>query len=241
MLTSTWANGADTFIRFFLPPEQRANVQMLNVDYYMSERRALDDDTILVMTPSEYQLAAGSPKFARVDVDRVINYPNGTPGFYFARLAYSPNFEDLLGPEREARVRPVQGQVVVDGQLVAVEHSPLDVGQLADLFDGEPFTLVRGLAANPLIFDFTFPAPRAVRGLAADFGSMDFTLTVKLYADAAAEPVMYTEAYRGQPPDPHVSMSFPAAPEQIVRMRIEIEQLNPPVDVHIHVRELKFE
>ncbi len=241
MLTSTWANGADTFIRFFLPPEQRANVQMLNVDYYMSERRALDDDTILVMTPSEYQLAAGSPKFARVDVDRVINYPNGTPGFYFVRLAYSPNFEDLLGPEREARVRPVQGQVVVDGQLVAVEHSPLDVGQLADLFDGEPFTLVRGLAANPLIFDFTFPAPRAVRGLAADFGSMDFTLTVKLYADAAAEPVMYTEAYRGQPPDPHVSMSFPAAPEQIVRMRIEIEQLNPPVDVHIHVRELKFE
>jgi hypothetical protein len=241
MLTSTWANGADTFIRFFLSPEQRAHLQMLNVDYYMSERRALDDDTILVMTPSEYQLAVGSPKFARVDVDRVINYPNGTPGFYFARLAYSPNFEDLLGPEREARVRPVQGQVVVDGQLATVEHSPLDVGRLEELFDGEPFTLVRGLAANPLIFDFTFPAPRAVKGLAADFGSMDFNLTVKLYADAAAEPVVYTEAYRGQPPDPHVTMPFPAAPDQVVRVRIEIEQLNPPVDVHIHVREFKFE
>jgi len=241
MLTSTWANGADTFIRFFLPVEQRARVQMLNVDYYMSERRALDDNTILVMTPAEYQLAAGSPKFARVDVYRVVNYPNGSPGFYFARLEYSPNFEDLLAPEREARVRPVQGQVAVDGQLVDVEHSPLDVGQLADLFDGEPFTLVRGLAANPLVFDFTFPTLRAVKGLVADFGSMDFSLTVRLYGDATGEPVVYTEVYRGQPPDPHVTLSFPAAPEQVGRVRIEIEQLNPPVDVHIHVREFKFE
>ncbi len=241
MLTSTWANGADTFIRFFLNPEQRARVQMLNVDYYMSERRALDDNTILVMTPAEYQLAAGSQKFARIDVDRVVNYPNGSPGFYFARLAYSPNFEDLLAPEREARVRPLQGQVVVDGQLVDVEHSPLDVGQLADLFDGEPFTLVRGLAANPLVFDFTFPAPRALKGLAADFGSMDFSLTVKLFTDATGEPVVYTEAYRGLPPDPHVILPFPAAPDQVTRVRIEIEQLNAPADVHIHVRELKFE
>jgi len=241
MLTSTWANGADTFIRFFLPAEQRARVQMLNVDYYMSERRALDDNTILVMTPAEYQLAAGSPKFARVDVYRVVNYPNGSPGFYFARLEYSPNFEDLLAPEREARVRPVQGQVVVDGQLVDVEHSPLDVGQLADLFDGEPFTLVRGLAANPLVFDFIFPTAREVKGLVADFGSMDFSLTVRLYGDATGEPVVYTEVYRGQPPDPHVTLSFPAAPEQVGRVRIEIEQLNPPVDVHIHVREFKFE
>ncbi len=241
MLTSTWANGADTFIRFFLNPEQRARVQMLNVDYYMSERRALDDNTILVMTPAEYQLAAGSQKFARIDVDRVVNYPNGSPGFYFARLAYSPNFEDLLAPEREARVRPVQGQVLVDGQLVDVEYSPLDVGQLADLFDGEPFTLVRGLAANPLVFDFTFPAPRALKGLVADFGSMDFSLTVKLYTDATGEPVVYTEAYRGLPPDPHVILPFPAAPDQVTRVRIEIEQLNAPADVHIHVREFKFE
>ncbi|OQA45284.1 MAG: hypothetical protein BWY52_01347 [Chloroflexi bacterium ADurb.Bin325] len=241
MLTSTWANGADTFLRFFLPAEQRARVQMLNVDYYMGERRALDDNVILVMTPAEYRQAADSPKFARVDVDRVIDYPDGSPGFYFARLEYSPDFDELLAPEREARVRPVPGQVVVDGQLVEVMHSPLDVGRLEDLFDGETFTLVRGLAANPLVFDFTFPAPRAINGLAADFGSMDFRLTVRLYADAAGEPVVYTEEYRGQPPDPHITMTFPDAPSQVVRVRIEIEQLNPPVDVHIHVREFRFE
>lgn len=241
MLTSTWANGADTFIRFFLPQDQQWRVQMLNVDYYMSERRPLDANTILVMTPAEYNLAASSPKFARVDVERVLPYPDGSPGFYFARLEYSPNFEDLLAPEREARVKPVEGQVTIDGQVATVQYSPLDVGQLADLFDGDTFSLVRGLAANPLVFDFTFAEPRTIKGLAADFGTLDFKLTVSLYGDSSGEPAVYGEEYRGLPPDPHVEMPFPSAPDPVSRVRIEIEQLNPPPDVHIHVREFKFE
>ena len=35
----------------------------------------------LVSSPS-----ASSPKFARVDLERVVPYPDGSPGFYFARL-----------------------------------------------------------------------------------------------------------------------------------------------------------
>jgi hypothetical protein len=240
MMTSTWANGADAFIRFFLPEEQQSRVQMLSIDYYMDRRRPLDASTILVMTPAEYELARTSPKFSRVSVERMIPYPDGSPGFYFARLEYSPDLERLLAPELEARIRPVHEAFMLDGQQVVVTHSPLDAGRLADLFDGDTFTLVRGWAANPLIFDLKFSQPRAIKALAADFGSMDFQLTASVYASPGSEPIVYQKTYRGLPPDPHVEMLFAEAPESVERIRIEIEQLAPPPDVHVHVRELGF-
>lgn len=240
MMTSTWANGADTFIRFFLPKEQAARVQMLNIDYYLMARRDLDPNIVLVMTPSEYQRAQASGKFKSIDVERIIPYPDGSPGFYFARLAYADNFDEVLAQERAARSQPVVGQAVIDGEAVQVLHSQLDMGLPPNLFDGDTFTLVRGLEANPLVFEFTFPQPRRITGLAADFASMDFMLTVKLYADPAGEPSIYTETYRGLPPDPHVEMAFSGAPEQVTKMRLEILQLNAGNEVHIHVRELKL-
>ena len=240
MMTSTWANGADTFIRFFLPREQAARVQMLNIDYYLMARRDLNSDIVLVMTPSEYQRAQASGKFKSVDVEQVVPYPDGSPGFYFARLAYADNFDEVLAQERAVRSQPVMAQAVIDGESVQVLHSQLDMGLAPNLFDGDTFTLVRGLEANPLVFEFTFPQPRRITGLGADFASMDFALTVKLYADPAGEPSVYTETYRGLPPDPHVEMVFDGAPEQVTKMRLEILQLNPGNEVHIHVRELKF-
>lgn len=240
MMTSTWANGSDTFIRFFLTKEQAARVQMLNIDYYMLARRELNPDSVLVMTPSEYQRALGSGKFKRVEVERVVPYPDGSPGFYFARLAYADNFDEVLAQERIARSQSIQDQVVIDGETVQLLHSQLDMGLPPNLFDGDTFTLVRGLEANPLVFEFTFPQPRKITGLAADFGSMDLTMTVQLYADPAGAPSIYTQTFRGLPPDPHVDMAFDGAPEQVSKLRLEVLQLNAGNEVHIHVRELKF-
>ena len=237
-MTSTWANGADTFIRFFLPRDQASRVQMLNVDSYLEGRRDLDPNTILVMTPNEYEQAKASGKFKSVDVERVLPYPNGAPGFYFARLAYADNLEEVVAKERAERSKPVQGQVTIAGQMVQVLHSQLDMGTPSNLFDGDTFTLVRGLEANPLVFEFSFPEPRPISGLAADFASMDFILTAKLYADANSEPKVYSETYLGLPPDPRVDMTFDGAPPAVEKIRLEVEQLAPGNDVHIHVREL---
>ncbi len=242
MMTSTWANGADTFIRFFIPKDQHARVQMLNIDFFMQARRpSLDANTLLVMTPSEYEQARTSPKFKRVEVERIIPYPDGRPGFYFARLEYADNLEEILAQEREARSRPVVEQFELDGQVVQVSHSIFDAGQLRDLFDGDPFTLARGLEANPLVLDFTFPEPRALSGLSATFGSMDFTLTAKVYGDTEGEPQVYSQTFRGLPPDPTVELRFDQGPASVVRLRLEVLQLNVGPEVHIHVREIKFQ
>ncbi|MCX6031142.1 MAG: YfhO family protein [Chloroflexi bacterium] len=240
LVSSTWANGADTFIRFFLPPEQRPRVQMLNVDYFMSARRTLTPNMLLVMTPNEYEQAKASKKFKSVTVEQVIPYPDGRPGFYFARLAYADNLDAIIADEKAVRSKPVVEQFVLDGQQVQVSHSQFDAGQLRDLFDGDPFTLARGLEANPLVLEFTFPQPRPMTGLAADFGSMDFTLTAQLTADGATAPVAYSQTFRGLPPDPHVELAFERGPAAVKKLRLEILQLNAGNEVHIHVRELKF-
>jgi hypothetical protein len=236
MMTSTWANGADTFIRFFLPKDQQSRVQMLNVDYFMKDRRPLDANTLLVMTPTEYEQAKTSGKFKSVDVDRVLPYPDGRPGFYFARLVYADNLEQIVQQEKTARSQLVAETISLDGQSVEVSHSIFDAGQLRDLFDGEPFTLARGLEANPLVLEFTFSQPRPIKGLTAIFGSMDFTLTARLTGDGAAEPQVYSQTFRGLPPDPKVELTFDQGPALVTALRLEIQQLNAGDEVHIHLR-----
>jgi 4-amino-4-deoxy-L-arabinose transferase-like glycosyltransferase len=130
--------------------------------------------------------------------------------------------------------------VDVDGQTVDLVYSKLDMGKPEDLLDGDVSTLARGLEANPFVLEFHFPEPRSIHGLSATFASMDFVVTAKLFADEHAEPKVYTQEFRGLPPDPQIEMAFDDAPSTVRKLRLEVLQLQPPTDVHIHVRELKF-
>lgn len=240
VVSPTWANGTDNFIRFFLTQDQQQRVSMANVDYFMKEQRPLEQNMVLVMTPLEYEQARSSGKFKQIEIAQALPYPDGSPGFYFVHLAYADNLAEIVAQEKAARSKPVTESIEIDGQMVQVSHSIFDGGQLRDLFDGDAFTLARGLEANPLIVELAFPQPRPLKGLTADFGSMDFTLTAKLYPEGSEEPVVYSEAYRGLPPDPHVELAFDKGPAAVSRLRLEILQLNAGDEAHVHVRELKL-
>ena len=238
LLTPTWANGTDLFPRFFLAPEEQSRVQTLNVDGFILDRQPLTDDMLFIMTPEEYQRAQDSGKFKPIAIERVFEYPDGTPGFYFAHLAYVDNVEDIFAAELAERQKPVDDVAVINGRMVAVRHSRLDSGSLPSMFDNDTFTLGRVMEANPAFVDMTFPEPWALRGLAADFGTMDFELTVSLFAEADSEPVVYSQIYRGLPADPHVEIDFDQGPAQVARMRVDIHDLNAGNTAKIHIREL---
>ncbi|MFQ5593800.1 MAG: YfhO family protein, partial [Anaerolineae bacterium] len=172
MVSPTWANGTDRFPRFFLSPAQQSRVGMYNAEYYLYDKRALNRNILLIMTPTEYEKARTSPKIKSVDVEQVIPYPDGRPGFYFARMSYADNVDTLFAADREARQQLVEDQIELGGQTVTVRHSRFDAGQLRNILDDDPFTLARGQEANPLVIEMHFPEPRPVAGLAADFGSM---------------------------------------------------------------------
>lgn len=240
MLTPTWANGTDLFPQFFLSPAERANVQTFNVDAFLLEKRPLSPETRFIMTPDEYERAITSGKFRDILVEKIFPYPDGSIGFYFARLAYVDNIDAIFAAEREARRRPLTSQLSLRNQAVVVSHSLLDSGSLESMFDGDSFTLGRVMEANPAFFEFTFPQPWALTGLAATFGTMDFQLTVSLYETADAEPVVYQQTYRGLGPDPRVELVFDRGPTQATRIRIEIEDLSGAENVKIHIREFDF-
>jgi hypothetical protein len=239
-VTSIWANGADAFLNFFFNQEDLQRVHMAGIEQYMFQKEPLSWNDLFVMTASEYQEAASSPKFKEVKVEEVIPYPDGTPGFYLARVAYADNVEAILAAEEEARRQPVVGQVMIDGQMVEIHYSQIDMGQPNYMFDGDPFTLMRGLEANPFIIDLYFPEPRTISSLDGNFGLMDIRLTVKLYRDARQTPAVYTGGRVNDNDQPWIHMKFDQGPQKVSQLHLEIQNSATGGSTNIHIMELKL-
>jgi hypothetical protein len=242
MVSPNWANAADLFIRFFVPPAQQGRVQMRDVNYYLFQPRPLPPGTVLVMTSQEYDVARTSPKLADVQTDLTVPYPDGTPGFYFTRLRYSEQAAALFEAEAAERRRPVEETVEVDGQRVTVSHSRFDIGQLSNVFDGDTFTLARGQEANPVVLDLRFGSARPVTGLSLTTGSMaDYTVFARLYGADGALAHEYAQDFRGQPPDPTVTLAFPGAPAAVARLVLEIRDNLAEGAANLHIREVSLQ
>ena len=239
-VSPNWANSTDVFLPFFVPKNQQSHVRIQWSGDFLAKRSPIPPDLILVMPADEYDKARSSDKFKEVKVERQIPYPDGRPGFYAARLTYSEDADRLFAEEHEQRTRPVTEEAVIGGETVTVTHSPFDGGSLKDLFDGDAFTLARGLEANPLVLDFVFKTPRPVRGITASFGTMDFTLEAQLTGESEEEPHVFSKAFRGLPLDPTVEMTFDGAPPRISRLRLSILKHGAEHEPHIHVREIAF-
>jgi len=235
-VSPTWANGAHILQRFFVPDEP--NVHMGNAGNYLLEMLDLDESTVFVLTPAEYEEVLNSEKITAVRVERTVPYPDGRHGFYFVRMRYTPNAEAIFAEEREARRKPVTEEVILDGQLVQIQHSLFDMGEVENIFDGDTFTMVRTYEANPALINLTFPEPRTVTSITVTTGSMDFSLTVRLFTDEQAEPVIYTKSYTDQPEDPTVDLSFGPEPIEVLKVEIEILGLLDNEWAKIHIREL---
>jgi len=240
LVSSTWANGTDNFLRFFFTPEELQRVRMDGVDSYLFKMLPLSQDELFVMTTSEYLKAAADPKFAQIQLEQVIPYPDGTPGFYLARLQYAPNVEDVFAAEQEARRQLVEGQVMLDGKLVRVRYSQIDMGLPEQLFDGDDFTLMRGLEANPFILEFYFPEPRSLSGLEAAFGSVNYDITARLYPASDGEAREYQTQYRKEAGDPLLKVQFENAPPLVSWLRLEIFNPEAGESSNIHLRELEL-
>jgi hypothetical protein len=238
LVSPSWANATDVLARFFNVDASR--VQLLNIDHFIRNKQPLDDNMILVMLPEEIQRADESGKFAPLEVLQQVTAPDGTPAFTFARVRYVEDVDAVFAAEREERSQPVTATTTLDGAPATVVHSRLDMGKVQDMFDGDTFTLARGESANPFVIEIPFDTPRAVKGIDLIVGRMDFIARASVWGEGETEPRVYEGRYEGLPGEPEVSLDFTGAPANATRLRIEIEQLRPPDDVHIHVREVKL-
>ncbi len=238
ILSPTWTNGADVLARFFLGDP--LPMQLGSIQGHIDRPLPLDEDTLFITTPEEYQIARESDKFAGLQVLDSLPYPDGSPGFYFLRLRYSDQAPAIFEAEREERRRLQQAEVQLDGQPVTVRHSMLDMGEIYLVFDGDSFTFVRTLEANPLVIEIDFPEARRLRGLSLITGSAEVAVTAQTLGSADGQNYAFSVKHRGSVDEPEVHLDFGRVVEmQGLRLQVWDEQQAEPA--HIHVWEIIFD
>ena len=236
LLTPTWANGTDILARFFAPGEER--LELMNIDGVLDQRQPIDDHTVVIMTPAEYEKAQASDKLSDVTLLHVLPYPDGRDGFYFVHLRYSEQAESLWAAERQARRQLVSETIRLLGMDVVVTHSQFEEGRLNDVLDGDAFSLARVARVNPAVLIFQFPSPVPVTGVSVTTGSMDVGLTARLFLHDGSSPQIFRSTYRGLPADPTVEMEFNETPMLIDRLELAVENVGGLDEAYVHLREV---
>jgi 4-amino-4-deoxy-L-arabinose transferase-like glycosyltransferase len=238
VVSPTWANGTDVMMRFYTDDDPR--VRMGNIDAFIIEKLPLTQNILFVMTPVEYQRALNDPRFTDIHLTQTLPYPNGADGFYFVRLNYSAQADVIFAAELAARHTSIEEDLTLNHQTVQTRHSQFDVGRIQDLFDGDTYTLVRTDIDNPAIVELTFTSLQSMRGLTLTTGTMNFTVKVTVYSDEVSAGQIYSQTFTGLPNDPTVTLGFGAQPIEVKRIRIEVMNILPGADNHVHIRELQL-
>ncbi|WP_129626386.1 ArnT family glycosyltransferase [Candidatus Oscillochloris fontis] len=240
LVSSTWTNNPNALVSFFLNSQQAARVRLADVNAFLHDQQALDpQQQVFIMPFYEYDAAVASRKFVLEPPERIIRYPDGSPGFYVVRMRYVDNIEAILAAERIARAQLIETPMDLDGPVV-VAHSQLDIGAPQAIFDGDPHTLMRGFEANPLVIELRFAQPRSFSGINLTITSMDLDLRLIAIPAAGGQPLVASQSYRNLVPDPTVSLSLPGGSHEVSSIRIEITQIGVGEVAHVHVREVQM-
>lgn len=240
-LSPDWANGTDVLFSFFL--DRPSHVWLWSIRGHFNQKLPLDDSMLFIMTPEEYNQVFENPKFINLRVEKTVPYPDRTPGFYFVRLQYSDNIDKILSVEAAARHVLQESNLTIAGEKVKIRHSKLDSvtpeKTIANLFDGDPLTLAKTVEANPFVVELTYPSPHTVNGFSIVTGAANVTITLTGYAQAGAEPVVYTFKGHGLLSDPELSFDLPEPLiAQILRIELlDVENQEPAI---VHMWEIAF-
>ncbi len=235
MFPTSW-NGSDMLRRFFAPDDPR--YLLLNLDSFLEERFDAVEQAVVVLTHDDLQRVAESGKFNAADVEGTVPLPDGTIGFDLVRLSYSPEADALFAAERAARGRMVEEVVSLGGRRVTARHTPFDAGSLENLFDGDPATLVRTDGINPAVVELEFGEPVRITGLRLVVGATDMEVTIRVFAGEETTPGRYGATFAGLGPDPRLDLVLEPPPGAILRMIIEIRDLNGLASSRVHLREV---
>lgn len=236
-----WANGTDVVVRYLLSEPEI--IEIGSVRGHITQKLPLDDHTIFIMTPEEYDLVLESERLTDIQVEEIVPYPDGSPGFYFVRLRYSQKADEIFAAEKAAREELQETTIIMDGEQVHVRFSYLDTSHQAEemalVFDGDPFTLAKTLETNPFIIEMTFPSPRTLTGFSIIIGTAHVQVTLKCYPAPGEEPVMYSFEGQGTEEQPELSFDLPA-PSQVEVLQVEVLDPNSLDNGKVHIWELKL-
>ena len=239
VLSPIWANGTDILAEFFISEDEPINLSLASIDSYLNTHRPeVQENTVLVMTPEEYQKALDSGKFKDIQVEQTLPYPDGRDGFYFMRVQYADDIEAILESERLGRQELVETEVQFQGESLLVKHSLLDMGNAGLWFDEDSFSVARSREANPLVIEFALPQTLEINGITLVTGSSLIDVNLLLFEDPNGEPVLINFEDRGDVQDPSIEFNFETTTANFVRL--EIRDLTQGDIGNVHLWEVEF-
>lgn len=252
VLSPSWANGTEQFIDFFIPQDLQPRLQLGRPENVITSPDVDTSNILFIATANEFNQLVADPKYQNISVVpqwqglnlvNPIPYPNQQPGFYIITLQPSPNFVAIMNQQHEANREPIEDKMVFrDSQYIRVVHSPLGSGRMEDIFDNDPDTLARVEEANPFYIAIYPITPIDTHSVFIKTGSLsDYTVTIRLYAPGATDPVIYTQTYnKDVPPDPEIEITFDKGPAQAAWIEIEIKDNTTGETSQIHIRTIQF-
>lgn len=238
ILSPGWANGTDMVMRFFLGDP--LPIKFDSVDAFTFEHRDIAANTIFIFPPAEYKTVIESPKFQDVQVEKILPYPDGKPGFYFLRLRYSDRIDEILAEEAEARrVLATETLPLPDKSVVEVSYPVLDMGEIKNILDDEKTSLIRTMEANPLVLKFRFEQPQTMKGVDVLVGSAATRYTARIWTEGESDPrIFQTEEQPGN--DNRVMHADFGRDLQVVYIELEIFSFHDKEPAHVHLWEVMF-
>lgn len=237
-LTSTWTNGADVLARYFF--DDPLPFQMGSIDGFIKEYKPLDPEIVFVMLPDEMENMLASQKFTNIRMEKVLNYPNGEPGFYFIKVEYVENIKEIFAAEQATRRLLNKDEVMLsDGEVVMVEYSTLDMGQIHHIFDGDKTTLARTWEANPMQLIVHFSAYRMIEKIIVRVGGEATLVEVKAWALEKEEPVSLSMQVAAAPDPRFMELALPKM-MKVEWIDVRVKNLNNEEPAHVHLWELQF-
>jgi 4-amino-4-deoxy-L-arabinose transferase-like glycosyltransferase len=234
-ISPNWTFQSEVMREFFAPGEQRIRVGAID-GILSSVDRALNQKAFVLM-PEEYHRIQDSGRFQQPQIDEVIHYPDGRPGFYFVRLAYVDDIEAIIRSEQEERWRKHQTAVDIHGQRVMLRHTAIE-GDLNSLFDGNPDTLVKTQGINPMVIELEFAQPVMLSGVIARVGAEAVEIGVDIQGDGFARN--YTVQAGEHGPYKNVPVDFGSA-QKVVLLRFTLRDRYAPETSFVHLWELTLD
>lgn len=234
MVSAIWANGTDTVADFFFDGQR--SIELGSMGAYIFSRRPLDENRVLVITPEEYQQVLQETKFTNLRVLETLPYPDGRPGFYFIKLQYAENADEIFAAEAERRRILLNTELILKDEPVLVEYSALDMGEIQNAFDGDANTLIRTLEANPLRIILYFQSAQSLQEISVRMGGTQSRLAVTLTPADQSAPLGYAQEYK-ETPEPHwETLTFPAM--RVSQLQIDLYNVYDEEPAHVHLWEV---
>jgi hypothetical protein len=236
VISPNWAMFEDLPGRIYMG--DNANIKFVAIYDYAKRRLPLENDTIFVVTPEEFDFAQKSPMFSDIQVLKVIPYSSTKAGFYLIRFKYSPQADALLAAEDAERRKLIPGEVVINGQNVQVNYTQDDGLPIQNVFDDDPDSLYKTAALNPALFDLTFPQEQEFHSIFIIHGAAPIELKVTFFPAGGDEPKTYVTQFL-ENGDKGNTLNF-GQTVKAIRVTISVQALSADEAGTVHIWEIAF-